>query len=383
LRLFARVEPAVEQVARLADRQAERNLAVARLRNSLQPLYTTLMTAGVVFLVWQGSERVVAGALTVGGFVAYLNLFLRFVNRGFRVPQLVNSVQSGGAAYARLRPLLASPLCVGGEPAFASFKSGHVAGIERPVPAVKVTGSGPIAVTVDHVSFRYPGAATRALDDVSIEIRAGALVGVTGPVGCGKSALARALLDLYPLEAGRVLLNGRVVESPLSEEHRARTGYLPQDAYLFSGSIRDNIAVFTDGERSQDRAGAAGAVERASRLAALASDLAALPAGLETEIGELGIRVSGGQRQRIALARALVSTERSSRGLLVLDDPFSAVDLDTEAQILNGLREAFGPSAPWHQRLTIVLLSHRLAAFPQADEVIVLDRGRVVEQGAH
>ena len=109
--------PAVEQIAGLADQQAERNLAVARLRNSLQPLYTTLMTAGVVFLVWQGSERVVAGALTVGAFVAYLNLFLRFVNRGFRVPQLVNSVQSGGAAYARLRPLLAPPLTVSGEPA--------------------------------------------------------------------------------------------------------------------------------------------------------------------------------------------------------------------------------------------------------------------------
>src|SRR4051812_3743261 len=154
LRLFARADAAVEQVARLAAQQADRNLEVARLRNALQPAYTTLMTAGIVFLVGQGAERVVSGALTVGAFVAYLNLFLRFVNRGFRVPQLVNSIQSGGAAYARLRPLLAPPLAVAGEPPFASFQSGHVAGIERPLPRVTSSGSGPIGVRLDGVSFR-------------------------------------------------------------------------------------------------------------------------------------------------------------------------------------------------------------------------------------
>lgn len=383
LRLFARVAPAVEHIAQLASVQAERNLAVARLRNSLQPLYTTLMTAGVVFLVWQGSEQVVAGAMSVGAFVAYLNLFLRFVNRGFRVPQLVNSVQSGGAAYARLRPLLAAPLSVRGEPAFASFQSGHVAGIEQAPRGRTPEGSGPIAVTVDRVSFRYPEASTRALDDVSVEIPAGALIGVTGPVGCGKSALARALLGLYPLEAGQVLLDGRALESMAPEERRARTGYLPQNAYLFSGSIRDNVSAFATNRQATDRTDEMNVAGRASALAALERDLSEFSAGLDTEIGEQGIRVSGGQRQRIALARALARTPGAAPGLLVLDDPFSAVDLVTEAQILAGLRDAFGRSAPWHQRVTIILLSHRLAAFPTADRVVVLDHGRVVEEGGH
>jgi ATP-binding cassette, subfamily B, multidrug efflux pump len=388
LRLFARADAAVEQVARLAAQQADRNLAVSRLRGSLQPLYTTLMSAGIVFLVWQGSERVISGALTVGAFVAYLTLFLRFVNRGFRVPQLVNAVQSGGAAYVRLRPLLAAPAPVAGEPPFASFRSGHVAGIESTLPCPSPTGSGPIGVRLDRVCFRYPGAATLALDDVSLDAPAGSLVAVTGPVGSGKSALARTLLGLYPLESGQVLLDGCAAAELAPGARLSRIGYLPQDAYLFSGSIRDNVAVFSN-DRHADRPAAASppsdasAVERATALAALDRDLRTLPAGLDTEIGELGIRVSGGQRQRIALARAVASRPGTAPGLLVLDDPFSAVDLDTEAAMLSGLRDAFGPAVPWEERRTIVLLSHRLAAFPKADRVVVLDRGRIVEEGTH
>src|SRR5438093_6712714 len=128
--------------------------------------------------------------MTVGAFVAYLELFLRFVNRGFRVPQLVNSIQSGAAAYERLRPLLARPLSVHGEPRFASFRTGHVAG-PNPAPnrPANVAG-GPIAVRLEDVTFCYPGAAEPALVDLSIDLPAGALVAVTGPVGSGKSALA-------------------------------------------------------------------------------------------------------------------------------------------------------------------------------------------------
>jgi ABC-type bacteriocin/lantibiotic exporter with double-glycine peptidase domain len=115
----------------------------------------------------------------------------------------------------------------------------------------------------------------------------------------------------------------------------------------------------------------------------LDEDLRTFPAGLETEIGERGIRVSGGQRQRIALARALAASGRLAPGLLILDDPFSALDLDTEAQIVASLRQRFGPSQPYEQRCTIIMFSHRLLAFPQADLVVVLDRGRILERGTH
>ena len=381
LRLFGRADAAVADVATLSQAQARANVRIVGLRSALQPLYSMLITAGVVLLIWQGGTRVVAGAMTVGAFVAYLQLYLRFVGRGFRIPQLVNSIQSGGAAYARLRPLLAPALPVHAEPAWASFWPGHVAGIDQSIAEPAACMTGPMAVVLEGVTFRYPGTAAPALCEISLAIPAGSLVAITGPVGAGKSALARALLGLYPLEAGHVLLDGYPLESLPPAERAARTGYLPQEPFLFSGAVRENILL------TEPRAAGDGArehsVDQAVALAALADDLRSFPAGLETEIGELGIRVSGGQRQRIALARAIAAAAPAAPGLLVLDDPFSAVDVDTEAQIIAALRAAFGPTAPPERRATIVLCSHRLAAFPQADRVVVLDRGRIVEQGTH
>src|SRR5207247_9473590 len=135
LRLFGRTGAAVARVDTLSGAQADTNLALVRLRGGLRPVYTTLMSAGVLFVVWQGGEKAVNGAMTVGAFIAYLELYLRFVNRGFRVPQMINSIQGGAAAYARLRPLLAPPPPLANEPPGASFRAGHVAGIPEPVPA--------------------------------------------------------------------------------------------------------------------------------------------------------------------------------------------------------------------------------------------------------
>jgi ABC-type multidrug transport system fused ATPase/permease subunit len=378
LRLFGRAHASVEQVARLSKQFARRNLDLVRLKSGLQPIYATIMIAGVVLVVWRGSERVVAGAMSVGGFVAYLELFLRLANRGHRVPQLVNSLQSAAAAYTRLRPLLGPALPVAGEPRLASFRAGHVAGITRPMPPLGHHRAGAVSLSLRDVAFQYPGAEAPVLSGLNLEIPAGALVAVTGPVGSGKSALARAILGVYPISAGSVRVDGRPLADLTDGERRGLVGYLPQEAWLFSGSVRRNVAFDPAGSCAD-----AGAHRRALRLAAIEDDVAGFPRGLDTEIGEAGIRLSGGQRQRLALARALSAGGSRAPALLVLDDPFSAVDVATEAAIIASLREAFGSAAPPAQRATIILCSHRLAGFPHADVVLVLERGAVVEMGTH
>jgi ATP-binding cassette subfamily B protein len=378
LRLFGRASASVRHVAGRSAELAGRNLSLARLKGGLQPIYTTVMIAGVVVIVWRGSERVLAGAMTVGAFVAYLELFLRFVNRGHRIPQLVNSVQSGAAAYARIRPLLAPASAVNGEPRLASFRAGHVAGIARNTVRPARSTSGPVTVSLRDVTFRYPGGERAALRGLALEIPAGALVGVTGPVGSGKSALARALLGVYPPEHGTVLIDGCALGHLTAAQRQGLVGYLPQDAFLFSGTLRENVVLGRGGEAADDAF-----LMEAVSVAALDEDVRHFPGGLDTEIGEAGIRISGGQRQRVGLARALAAGAPRWPGLLVLDDPFSAVDVATEARIVASLRQAFGPEARPEDRVTIVLCSHRLAAFPAADLVVVLRDGRIEEMGRH
>ncbi|HEX5418230.1 MAG TPA: ATP-binding cassette domain-containing protein, partial [Chloroflexota bacterium] len=255
------------------------------------------------------------------------------------------------------------------------FRPGHLVGVERRAGERPDPAFGPVGVTLRDASFTYPGAARPAFQGLTLDIPPGAFVAVTGPVGAGKSALARGLAGGYGPDVGEILLAGQ----PATAIAPRVVGYAPQDGYLFSGSVRENVLLAPDADAPPDQR----ELDRLIELAGMTEDVEALPRGVETQIGELGMRISGGQRQRLGLARAAAARRPGIPGLLILDDPFSAVDVDTEARIVAHLSAAFGPDAPAGQRTTFVLFSHRLASFPGADLVVVLNRGRIVEQGRH
>jgi ABC-type multidrug transport system fused ATPase/permease subunit len=366
VRLLGMKQAAQAIIDRLADAQAVASIAEALPRAGLPPIYTLVMTAGIVVVFWKGGAEVIVGTWTLGVFVTYLDLFLRFTGRGFRVPQMVNAVQAGGAAFTRLAPLLAPACPATDEPSMSSFRAGKLAGSASRPPVRVESGmrqSG-IAASIQSVSVCSANDQRRILNDICLEIPGGAFVAVTGPVGSGKSVFAKTLLGMTALAEGAITLDGDPPES-----HRSEVGYLPQDPFVFEGTVRENIVMGADASDAD--------ILCAQAIAALGADLTG-SAGVASIIGASGLRVSGGQKQRIAFARACVSRPR----LLVLDDPFSAVDVATEAQMISHLM-AWRNREDGLSEMTIVLCSHRLAAFPNADLVVVLEEGSVVEQGTH
>jgi ABC-type multidrug transport system fused ATPase/permease subunit len=373
LRLAGRSIAATGRVRLLADVQAKAELDAIRLESGLAAVYNTMLSAGVVVIFVIGGHQVASSALSVGGLVAFLQLFVRFTRRAPRIPQMANRIQAAGAAYVRLDPLLAAPPPLSGEPAYSSFRVAQVAGPdEAPAPPpADVTGAA--SLRFESARFSYSEAGRAAIHELDLDVPAGTLLAITGPVGSGKSALARLAAGIYPPDTGNVLIDDTPVAELAPAERVCRVGYLGQEPHLFSGTVRENVLLTTGGARDPS---SEARLQESTEVAAFEFDLAVMPNGVATEIGELGVRVSGGQRQRIALARALAAGG-GIPGLLVLDDPFSAVDVHTEATIAAALRTAFGRQA------TIVLCSHRLAAFPYADKVVVLDNGRIEEQGTH
>ncbi len=376
LRLAGRTDAAANRIRVLAHRQAAAELGAIRVDQGLAAIYTTLLSSGALFIIWLGGRSVAAGALSVGGLVAFLQLFARFTGRAPRIPQMANRVQAAGAAYIRLRDLLAPPLAAVGEPRWSSFSPAYVAGTCSPSPEPDRAGGVPAALSISGVTFSYPGTDTPTLHDIDLEAGPGRLIAVTGPVGSGKSALGKLAAGIYRPDRGSVLLGGAPVTGIPPTQRARRVGYVAQEPDLFSGTVAENV-LLAPGAYVAERDDAV--IGPAIARAALADDIAGMPGGVRTQIGEGGVRVSGGQRQRIAIARALAAGGTPS--LLVLDDPFSAVDVQTEQAIIGALHDhAAGrlTKAP-----TILLLSHRLAAFPAADEVVVLQGGAIEERGTH
>ena len=367
LRVFGRETEERRRLGELCQQQLRANLRLSVVQGGLMPLYAILSATGIVLVIAQGGLNVVRGQWTLGTFTAYLALFTAMTDRTRMAAQVLNGLHAGRASWSRVVAKIDQDLSVSSVNSQTETVPPAPEPAPVPVPAPVSSRTAvafrPLGLEVRDLHFSFPGVSVDAIDGVTFSVPAGSFVALTGPIGCGKSALATVLTGLYPYR-GSIRFNGRELREIPTEERERMVSLLDQNAFLFSATIGENVAFFSPVDEDK--------IMDTLRLSGLNEDLEVFPEGVGTIIGEQGIRVSGGQRQRIALARALY---RGSP-LVILDDPFSAVDIATEQRMVQRIREAAKGS-------TLLLFSHRLSSFPQADQVIVLSRGKVLEAGTH
>ncbi|HSL94231.1 MAG TPA: ABC transporter ATP-binding protein [Bacillota bacterium] len=349
LRLFGRELSEAEEIERSFEQQARSSIREILLQQALLPVYSLMAGLGVVLVVALGGGKVISGEWTVGYFNSFIIMFIAFSGRTRVAARVFNRWHGARAAWSRVQEKMHA-------------RTENEPGPE-PLSRVTVPTANGLLLNVRSLNFGFtPG--QNVLNDISLNARAGQLIGITGAVGSGKTAMAHALTGLYPYEGSISLLGHELSSVPL-KRRRGLIAYAGHEQFLFSMPMRENIT-FGQDDQDDER------LHSTLASAALVRDLARFDHGLDTLVGEKGVRVSGGQRQRIALARALHSTA----SLLLLDDPFSAVDIATEQEIIGHLRSG-------HAERAVLLFTHRLSALKYADQVLVLDSGRIVEQGTH
>jgi len=349
IKIYAQEENERQAFQRLNQDLLRANLTLSKTRNTLFPLLGGLASISLLVILATGAGSIAQGYITVGGFVALLLYVERLVFPTALLGFTITAYQRGEVSIDRVEAILDAEPKVQDHPPL------------QPLPITEVQGR----LEARNLSYAYPGSNTPALDQVSFTIEPGERIAIVGPIGSGKSTLANALPRLLEVESSQLTLDHRdVVDVPLQDLRRA-IAYVPQDSFLFSTSIQNNI-------RYGVPLTELGEVQYAAKLAQMDAEIQNFPQQYDTIVGERGITLSGGQRQRTALARALVV----EAPILVLDDALSSVDNRTATAILNALSEGT-------QQKTVLFISHQMSAAATADRIFVMDRGRIVQMGCH
>jgi ATP-binding cassette, subfamily B, multidrug efflux pump len=333
------------QFTALAAGAAAASLEAQRWEAAYEPAVGCTFAAATMMVLGAGTWLVWQGQLTVGQLTSFSMYLGQLVWPMFAAGWVLSLLERGKAAWARLQPVLDTPASVADHGTVATVRPGPI--------------------TLRDVRFAYAPQARPALEGVSLTLQPGRTLGLVGPTGAGKTTLLKLLLRQHAPVGGELRWNGVPLQDHTLQAMRAAVAWVPQESFLFSASVAENIALAKpEATRAE--------VEQAARLAAVHEDIQRLPRGYDTPVGERGVTLSGGQRQRVAIARALLA----DAPLLLLDDALSAVDTETESRILAHLRAA-------RVGRTVVIVSHRLSAVVDADDIVVLRDGHVVEQGPH
>lgn len=309
------------------------------LETSMQPVYNAIAMFGAVFIFVMGAPKVTVGIWTIGQFSAYLSIFIAFAVKASKAAKLFNSYQKAKVSWNRIRGYFRE---------YVSYETSQAAPIDVQT------------LDVSHLSFSWPKTESGSIHEFNLKAHAGEIIGLTGPVACGKSSLAAALTGMEGYQ-GSILINGRELHdfNPQSSDYPVE--YMGHDPMLLSDTIENNIRLGKDGD-----------IAPVLKDAAFEEDLKGMQEGVQTQTGNAGVRLSGGQQERISLARILFHKS----GILILDDPFASVDPVTEKKIYDRLRERY-------QDRIILIISHRLNLFPQMDQVILMEDGSHFTAGTH
>ena len=356
IRAFAREESQTELFERLNRQYIGRALRLVQLMGMLWPTLEFILGVSMVITLMAGGHLVLAHRISVGEFVAFNTYMILLIWPIIAVGWVINIFQRGTASVKRIDELLQS------EPVIRGSARSAVSGLGQ---ATEETLKGEIEFR--HLTFSYgdgPGA-TPVLRDVSLHIPAGSSLAIVGPTGCGKSTLVNLIPRLYDAPEGALLIDGRPVREYPLETLRRNIGMVPQETFLFSETIRENLAFGAPHADAEE-------LLEAAEAAHIRLEFEEFPQGFETMVGERGVTLSGGQKQRSAIARALLRRP----AILILDDALASVDTYTEERILGGLRN-------YTANTTTILSSHRVSTVRNADRIAVLDKGRIVELGGH
>ncbi|MFN6464112.1 MAG: ABC transporter ATP-binding protein [Nostoc sp. DedVER02] len=325
------------------------NLELAKLRNTLFPLIGGLANVSSLVIIWLGAARMASGALQVGDFLALLIYVERLVFPTALLGFTITAYQRGEVSIDRLESILSVTPKI------------QDAGDAIHLPLAELKGE----VTAKNLTYTYPGSTTPALDNVNFTIAPGETVAIVGAIGSGKSTLANALPRLLDIESGQLFLDGLDITKIALTDLRGAIAYVPQDSFLFSTTIKNNIR-YGDPISEQEQ------IESVAKLAQIESEINTFPQQYETLVGERGITLSGGQRQRTALARAMLV----NAPVLILDDALSSVDNQTATQILRNLSSGT-------VRKTVIFITHQLSAAAATDRILVMEKGKIVQVGNH
>ncbi|MCE7622800.1 ABC transporter ATP-binding protein [Vibrio fluvialis] len=332
-----------DKFERIAEQSAQSTYKVQRSEALFDPIIQLSLGAALLIALLMGGWQISSGNLTVGQLTSFTLYLSELIWPMYAFGWLMNILQRGNAAIGRLEELLNLPDSINDQ------------GTTEPAG---------YALAIEHVSFHYPETGQPSLSNISLQLGENRVLGIAGATGAGKSTLLHLLMRYWEAEQGSIEVSGIPIQSIPLPALRNLYAYVPQDAFLFSMSIMENIRIGRSQASDEE-------VHQAAKLAAIHDDILQFPEGYQTLVGERGVTLSGGQRQRISIARALIS----QAPILVLDDALSAVDIKTEKVIIEHLQQ--------RREQTLIVVSHRLSAIERADEIVVLAHGEMIEKGTH